>query len=68
VATRRLRLTAQLDELLYLSHLHGVERIAYQVETVLAVLWLPRGRALLADEREGLAWVDNYRPWASEWR
>jgi SNF2 family DNA or RNA helicase len=50
VAAWRLRLTEQFDELLCLSHLRGVERLDYQVETVLKVLRLLRGRALLADE------------------
>jgi SNF2 family DNA or RNA helicase len=50
VAAWRLRLTEQFDELLCLAHLRGVERFDYQVETVLKVLRLLRGRALLADE------------------
>lgn len=50
MAAWRLRLTEQFDELLCLSHLRGVERLDYQVETVLKVLRLLRGRALLADE------------------
>lgn len=50
VAAWRLRLTEQFDELLCLPHLRGVERLDYQVETVLKVLRLLRGRALLADE------------------
>jgi SNF2 family DNA or RNA helicase len=50
VAAWRLRLTEQFDELLCQPHLRGVERLDYQVETVLKVLRLLRGRALLADE------------------
>jgi SNF2 family DNA or RNA helicase len=46
----RLRLTEQFDELLCLPLLRGVKRLDYQVETVLKVLRLLRGRALLADE------------------
>ncbi len=46
----RLRLTEQFDELLCLPHLRGVQRLDYQVETVLKVLRRLRGRALLADE------------------
>jgi SNF2 family DNA or RNA helicase len=40
----------QFDELLCLPHLRGVERLDYQVETVLKVLRVLGGRALLADE------------------
>jgi len=50
VAAWRLKLTEQFDELLCLPHLRGVQRLDYQVETVLKVLRLLRGRALLADE------------------
>jgi SNF2 family DNA or RNA helicase len=50
VAAWRLRLTEQFDELLCLPHLRGVQRLDYQVETVLKVLRMLRGRALLADE------------------
>jgi SNF2 family DNA or RNA helicase len=50
VAAWRLRLTEQFDELLCLPLLRGVQRLDYQVETVLKVLRLLRGRALLADE------------------
>ncbi len=50
VAAWRLRLTEQFDELLCLPLLRGVQRLDYQVETVLKVLRTLRGRALLADE------------------
>jgi SNF2 family DNA or RNA helicase len=50
VAAWRLRLTEQFDELLCLPLLRGVQRLDYQIETVLKVLRLLRGRALLADE------------------
>ncbi|MFL5343147.1 MAG: DEAD/DEAH box helicase [Hyalangium sp.] len=50
VAAWRLRLAEQFDELLCLPLLRGVQRLDYQVETVLKVLRLLRGRALLADE------------------
>jgi SNF2 family DNA or RNA helicase len=50
VAAWRLRLTEQFDELLCLPLLRGVRRLDYQIETVLKVLRLLRGRALLADE------------------
>lgn len=46
----RLKLQGQFDELLCLSRLRGVERLDYQVETILKVLRTFRGRALLADE------------------
>lgn len=50
VTAWHLRLTEQFDELLCLPHLQGVQHLDYQVETVLRVLRLLRGRALLADE------------------
>lgn len=46
----RLRLRDQFDELLCLSRLTHIRRLDYQVETVLKVLRMFRGRALLADE------------------
>lgn len=50
VTAWRLKLAEQFDELLCLPLLRGVQRLDYQVETVLKVLRLLRGRALLADE------------------
>jgi len=46
----RIFLLKGFDELLCLSHLHGVEYYWYQVETVRKVLKQFRGRVLLADE------------------
>lgn len=45
-----LSLAQGFDELLCLSHLHGVESLAHQIETVRKVLKRFRGRVLLADE------------------
>ncbi len=50
VAARRLAAAESFTELLSLARLVGVERHAYQMETVHRVLRTLRGRALLSDE------------------
>ncbi|GAA0133900.1 SNF2-related protein [Paenibacillus sp. YSY-4.3] len=43
-------LVSSFEEILSLSHIHGVEPLAHQTETARKVLFEMRGRAILADE------------------